>query len=208
MTTRWWCDSRTSSSSRASTCCRPASSTARHSLFVSDYFDFSIYVDADVEHIRRWYVERFFTLRETAFRDPRSYFHRYASLSDDEAHAPPRDLVGDQRAQPLREHPADQGAGRPHPAQGGGPRGSPSPPAPALTGGAEAEPGSPPRPRCPRRSAWSWRGALTSLARGSSVTDRATNLPPSHPDLPICGQGVAGRRRPSRRTSAGSRPAR
>ena len=56
-------------------------------VFVSDYFDFSIYVDADVEHIRRWYVERFFTLRETAFRDPRSYFHRYASLTDAEAHA-------------------------------------------------------------------------------------------------------------------------
>lgn len=54
-------------------------------VFVSDYFDFSIYVDADVEHIKRWYVERFFTLRETAFRDPASYFHRFAQLSDAEA---------------------------------------------------------------------------------------------------------------------------
>jgi type I pantothenate kinase len=57
----------------------------QHTVFVSDYFDFSIYVDADVHDIRDWYVERFFTLRETAFRDPRSYFQRYAQLSDEEA---------------------------------------------------------------------------------------------------------------------------
>ena len=56
-----------------------------HNLFVSDYFDFSIYVDAELAHIRQWYVERFLTLRETAFRDPRSYFQRYAQLSDAEA---------------------------------------------------------------------------------------------------------------------------
>jgi len=54
-------------------------------VFVSDYFDFSIYVDADEEHVRQWYVERFLTLRRTAFRDPASYFHRYAVLSDVEA---------------------------------------------------------------------------------------------------------------------------
>ncbi|MGE0133107.1 MAG: type I pantothenate kinase [Blastocatellales bacterium] len=54
-------------------------------IFVSDYFDFSIYVDADEEHVRHWYVERFLTLRRTAFRDPASYFRRYASLSDQEA---------------------------------------------------------------------------------------------------------------------------
>lgn len=60
--------------------------SAEHApVFVSDYFDFSIYVDADEEHIKRWYVERFLTLRRTAFRDPVSYFHRYASLSDAEA---------------------------------------------------------------------------------------------------------------------------
>ncbi len=57
----------------------------RHPIFVSDYFDFSIYVDAETDHIRDWYVERFFTLRETAFRDPRSYFQRYSKLSDEEA---------------------------------------------------------------------------------------------------------------------------
>lgn len=54
-------------------------------VFVSDFFDFSIYVDADEEHIKRWYVNRFLTLRRTAFRDPASYFHRYANLSDAEA---------------------------------------------------------------------------------------------------------------------------
>ena len=57
----------------------------QHTIFVSDYFDFSIYVDAATEHIRSWYIERFFTLRETAFRDPRSYFQRYAELSDEQA---------------------------------------------------------------------------------------------------------------------------
>ena len=53
--------------------------------YVSDYFDFSIYVDAADEHIRAWYVERFLTLRETSFARPESYFHRYASFSDEEA---------------------------------------------------------------------------------------------------------------------------
>jgi type I pantothenate kinase len=54
-------------------------------VFVSDFFDFSIYVDAEEDDIRRWYVERFRALRSTAFTDPRSYFHRYAQLDDDEA---------------------------------------------------------------------------------------------------------------------------
>ena len=54
-------------------------------LFVSDFFDFSIYVDADAGHIERWYVDRFLTLRDSVFQDERSYFHRYAGLSDDEA---------------------------------------------------------------------------------------------------------------------------
>lgn len=54
-------------------------------LAVSDFFDFSVYVDARVSHIERWYVDRFLTLRATAFANPDSYFHRYASLSDDEA---------------------------------------------------------------------------------------------------------------------------
>ncbi|HJU90146.1 MAG TPA: type I pantothenate kinase [Gemmatimonadaceae bacterium] len=54
-------------------------------VFVSDYFDFSIYVDAAEDDLRRWYVERFLRLRETAFRNPASFFHRYASLTTDEA---------------------------------------------------------------------------------------------------------------------------
>jgi len=54
-------------------------------VFVSDFFDFSIYMDADEVDIERWYVERFLRLRETVFRDPRSYFHRYASLDDAQA---------------------------------------------------------------------------------------------------------------------------
>ena len=54
-------------------------------LFVSDLFDFSMYVDADERHVEDWYVERFLTLRSTAFQDPGSYFHRWSSLGDDEA---------------------------------------------------------------------------------------------------------------------------
>jgi type I pantothenate kinase len=52
---------------------------------LSDYFDFSVYVDAPVAQLRTWYVERFLRLRETAFADPESYFHRYAALTDSEA---------------------------------------------------------------------------------------------------------------------------
>lgn len=53
--------------------------------FVSDFFDFKIYIDADEDLIRTWYVQRFMRLRETAFRNPKSYFHRYSTLSDGEA---------------------------------------------------------------------------------------------------------------------------
>ena len=54
---------------------------------VSDFFDFSVYLDAEEPVLRDWYVRRFLALRDTAFHDPRSYFHRYALLSDDEATA-------------------------------------------------------------------------------------------------------------------------
>jgi type I pantothenate kinase len=60
-------------------------SADRSPVFVSDYFDFSIYVDADERHIKQWYIDRFLTLRRTAFQDRASYFHRYSKLSDDEA---------------------------------------------------------------------------------------------------------------------------
>jgi len=57
----------------------------RTGLAVSDFFDFSVYVDAAVTDIRGWYVDRFLRLRETAFQDPASYFRKYARLSHDEA---------------------------------------------------------------------------------------------------------------------------
>ncbi len=60
-------------------------SDGRQGLAVSDFFDFSVYVDAAAGDIRRWYVERFLRLCETAFREPESYFRRYADLSHDEA---------------------------------------------------------------------------------------------------------------------------
>jgi type I pantothenate kinase len=53
--------------------------------YVSDFFDFSIYLDADEGILRDWYVNRFLTLRGTAFSDPKSFFHRYATLSDTDA---------------------------------------------------------------------------------------------------------------------------
>ena len=53
--------------------------------FVSDYFDFSVYIDADEADLERWYVNRFLRLRHTAFRDPLSYFRRYAEISEPEA---------------------------------------------------------------------------------------------------------------------------
>ena len=53
--------------------------------FVSDFFDFSVYLDADEDVLRHWYVDRFLMLRGTAFRDPKSYFHRYSRLTDAEA---------------------------------------------------------------------------------------------------------------------------
>ena len=53
--------------------------------FVSDFFDFSIFLDADEDSLRRWYIDRFMRLKETRFRDPQSYFHSYARLSDGEA---------------------------------------------------------------------------------------------------------------------------
>ena len=72
--------------------------------FVSDFFDFSIYIDADESMVRRWYVERFMRLRETAFRDERSFFHRYAQLSPDAARAIAEDLWERINAVNLREN--------------------------------------------------------------------------------------------------------
>ena len=73
-------------------------------LFVSDFFDFSIYVDAKESDIELWYVERFLTLRDTVFRDPGSYFHRFAALATDEAVLTARDIWASINAVNLREN--------------------------------------------------------------------------------------------------------
>ena len=73
-------------------------------LFVSDYFDFSIYVDAREEDVARWYEERFLTLRETAFRDPSSYFRRFAELTPEQAVATAREIWRDINGVNLREN--------------------------------------------------------------------------------------------------------
>lgn len=54
-------------------------------MFVSDFFDFSIYVDANEGDIEQWYIERFLSLRDTVFQNPSSYFHRYGALTPGEA---------------------------------------------------------------------------------------------------------------------------
>ena len=67
----------------------------RPRLMVSDFIDFSIYVDADEASLERWYVRRFLRLRDTAFRDPQSYFHRYSALSEPEAESTARAIWRD-----------------------------------------------------------------------------------------------------------------
>jgi type I pantothenate kinase len=60
--------------------------------FVSDFFDFSVFLDADEALLEKWYIERFMRLRQTAFRDPRSYFRKYADIDDAEAEAIARSI--------------------------------------------------------------------------------------------------------------------
>ena len=72
--------------------------------FVSDFFDFSIYVDAAEEHIRSWFVDRFRRLRETAFRDPKSFFRRYAEMNEEEAIAFAHDVWEQINGRNLREN--------------------------------------------------------------------------------------------------------
>jgi len=72
--------------------------------FVSDFFDFSIYVDADEQDIENWYVERFMTLRETVFRDPTSYFSHYAALTPGEARDVARGIWSSINLVNLREN--------------------------------------------------------------------------------------------------------
>ncbi len=72
--------------------------------FVSDFFDYSIFIDAEETVLHNWYVERFMRLRETAFRDPGSYFHRYSQISDSEALAIANDLWTNINLENLREN--------------------------------------------------------------------------------------------------------
>jgi len=73
-------------------------------VFVSDFFDFSIYVDAKEVDLKRWYIERFLRLRETAFRDSASYFRRYADLSIEEAQKTASRIWDDINGLNLREN--------------------------------------------------------------------------------------------------------
>ena len=72
--------------------------------FVSDFFDFSVYLHADEATLESWYVYRFMRLRETAFRDPRSFFGKYAELDDAEAQATARDIWQRINLRNLREN--------------------------------------------------------------------------------------------------------
>lgn len=56
-----------------------------HNVFVSDFVDFSIYVDADEDLLKQWYIDRFLKFRRSAFSDPNAYFHHYSQLSESEA---------------------------------------------------------------------------------------------------------------------------
>jgi type I pantothenate kinase len=82
----------------------PPSRAGREERFVSDFFDFSIYVDADDDDIRRWYTERFLTLRETAFADEHSFFHHFAKLDEAEATAVAEAVWREINAVNLREN--------------------------------------------------------------------------------------------------------
>ena len=76
--------------------------------FVSDFFDFSIYIDAEPAIIEKWYVTRFLRLWQTSFRDKSAYFYRYSKLTKEQAIGPgARAVAGDQPRQFEEEHPAD-----------------------------------------------------------------------------------------------------
>jgi type I pantothenate kinase len=76
----------------------------RANMFVSDFFDFSIYIDADEADIEEWYVARFLTLCRTVFTSEKSYFHRYASLSEQEAERVARGIWHDINLLNLKEN--------------------------------------------------------------------------------------------------------
>ena len=88
-------------------------------MAVSELFDFSIYVDADTDHIAPWYVDRFLALRRGAFTNPYSFFNVFSHLSDDGGRADGDGLLErHQPAEPARERAADQAPGAADPAEG------------------------------------------------------------------------------------------
>ncbi len=82
----------------------PESPRAASRVFVSDFFDFSIYLDAEESVVERWYIERFLRLRETVFQNKNSYFHRYANLSEVEAIETARQIWHEINLTNLREN--------------------------------------------------------------------------------------------------------
>ena len=145
-------------------------SDGRELPFVSDFFDFSVYLHAEEADLEHWYVARFMRLRETSFRDPQSYFSKYADLSEADAEAVARDIWTRINLRNLRENiAADAGARQPDPDQGLRPRDRGSRAAEALR---EALLKASPRPEEPRSgvskdAAASRRTPLRSPARGS-----------------------------------------
>lgn len=83
---------------------QPAHPKSRSQLTVSDYFDFSIYMDADEATLQEWYISRFRSLRTTAFAHENSYFRSYANLSDEEAEATARQIWSSINLPNLREN--------------------------------------------------------------------------------------------------------
>ena len=77
---------------------------SREVPFVSDFFDFSVFLDASEDLLERWYVDRFMRLRDTAFRDPRSFFKKFADLDDAAAEAMARDIWARINLVNLREN--------------------------------------------------------------------------------------------------------
>jgi type I pantothenate kinase len=78
--------------------------TSEANEFVSDYFDFSIYIDADEGDILKWYIDRFLTLKETVFKDPNSFFRHYADLTDEEAVLTAKDIWREINGRNLQEN--------------------------------------------------------------------------------------------------------
>ncbi len=83
---------------------RTAQSNKPSQVYLSDFFDFSIYVDADPAQIERWFLARFHKLRDTAFQNPASYFHRYAQMTVDAADAYARGVWNEINAVNLVEN--------------------------------------------------------------------------------------------------------